>query len=292
MVGTNDSTNENHKFYNSTLQAISRGGGDQTKKVGVLCSRFFNMGAPVKTQLDNGISKIFNLQGQTIDVSDQSVFTLNDLSLHNEERSKTNVNYLLTVGQRRTGRFLLVIMMVHLDQADKNCKNSILTFRECIKLPLDVDGIDASIDTQMLKTPHDLLLHLVALENGRNTDIGTLKKDRGDIFSECCAEIFKIIFLCYVNKVLFEMVKTALKDTYLGGKTPTALQNEVSACRKMYYDKETWVMVNQSVNNFYSQFLFKIDALTQDVSFPLDIAETLFKNLSNGVREFLISEGV
>ena len=88
------------------------------------------------------------------------------------------------------------------------------------------------------------------------------------------------------------MVKTALKDTYLGGKTPTALQNEVSACRKMYYDRETWVMVNQSANEFYTQSLFKIDALTQDVAFLLDIAATFFNNLSPDVREFLISEGV
>ena len=28
LVGTNDSTNEKHNLYNSTVQAISRGGGD------------------------------------------------------------------------------------------------------------------------------------------------------------------------------------------------------------------------------------------------------------------------
>ena len=48
-------------------------------------------------------------------------------------------------------------------------------------------------------------------------DIGTLKKYRGDIFSECCAESFKGKFRCYVSEVLFQMVKTSLKDTYLGG---------------------------------------------------------------------------
>ena len=73
----------------------------------------------------------------------------------------------------------------------------------------------------MLKTPHDLLFHLADLENGRNPDIGTLKKDRGDIFSEFCIEIFKGKFLQYVNEVIFEMAKTVLKDTYLGGTTPT-----------------------------------------------------------------------
>ena len=130
------------------------------------------------------------------------------------------------------------------------------------------------------------------LDNGINPDIGTLKKDRGDIFLECCAENFKANFLRYVNEVLFEMVKTALKDTYLGGTTPTALQNEASTCRKMYYDIETRVMVNKSVDEFYTRFLFKIDALPHDVAFPLDISATFFNNLSTDDIEFLILEGV
>ena len=60
----------------------------------------------------------------------------------------------------------------------------------------------------------------------------------------------------------------------------------------MYYDRETQVLVNQSVNEFYTCSLFKNDTIPQDVSFPLDIAATFFKNLSPHVREFLISEGV
>ena len=43
-------------------------------------------------------------------------------------------------------------------------------------------------------------------------------------------------------------------------------------------------MVNQPVNEFYTQFLFKIDALPQDVAFPLDIAATFFKNSITDVR--------
>ena len=86
--------------------------------------------------------------------------------------------------------------------------------------------------------------------------------------------------------------KISLKDTYLGGTTPTALQNNVSTCRQMYYDRETLIMVNRSVNEFYTWFLFKIDALPQDVAFPLVISSTFFKNLSPDVRELLISEGV
>ena len=88
------------------------------------------------------------------------------------------------------------------------------------------------------------------------------------------------------------MVKTILKDKYFGGKNPTALQNEASTFRKMYYDRNIRVMVNHSVNEFYIRFLFKIDALPQDVAVTLYIAATFFKNLSPDVREFLISEGV
>ena len=77
----------------------------------------------------------------------------------------------------------------------------------------------------MLKTPHDILVHLVALDNGIKLDIGTLDKDRGNIFLEFCAKISKATFLHYVNEVLFEMFITALKYTYLGGTTPTALKN-------------------------------------------------------------------
>ena len=60
----------------------------------------------------------------------------------------------------------------------------------------------------------------------------------------------------------------------------------------MFYDKDNWVMINQSVNKFYTRFLFKLDALPQEVGFPLDIASTFFNNLSPYVREFLISEGL
>ena len=72
----------------------------------------------------------------------------------------------------------------------------------------------------------------MALDNGGKPDIVTLQKYRGDIFKNCCVEIFKATFLPYVNEILFEMVKTALKDKYLLETTPTALQNEVSTCRK------------------------------------------------------------
>ena len=40
------------------------------------------MVAPVKPQVENGLRKLFNFRGQTIDVSDQAVFILKDLGLH------------------------------------------------------------------------------------------------------------------------------------------------------------------------------------------------------------------
>ena len=51
-------------------------------------------------------------------------------------------------------------------------------------------------------------------------------------------------------------------------------------------------MINKSVNEFYTQFLFKIDAFPKDVAFPLEITAAFFNNLSPDVRKFFISEGV
>ena len=43
-------------------------------------------------------------------------------------------------------------------------------------------------------------------------------------------------------------------------------------------------MINQSVNEFYTRFLFKIYAIPQDAAFPLDIAARLFNNLSPDIK--------
>ena len=51
-------------------------------------------------------------------------------------------------------------------------------------------------------------------------------------------------------------------------------------------------MANQSVNNLYTRFFFKIDSLPQDVAFPLEFSSTFFNNLSPNVTELLILEGV
>ena len=82
MIGSNASTNEKHRFYKLTVQAISRRGGDCATNFGSLCTRFVDMGAPVKTQFENKLSKLFDLRIQTIDMSDQAVFILKDSGLH------------------------------------------------------------------------------------------------------------------------------------------------------------------------------------------------------------------
>ena len=103
--------------------------------------------------MENRISKIFDFWVQTIDVSNQIIFILNDSGLHDEEGKKTNVSGPLTAAQRRSGSFLFFMMTVHPYQADKKCNYSRMTCRYFIKLPLDVYGIDASIDTNIMKNP-------------------------------------------------------------------------------------------------------------------------------------------
>ena len=71
---------------------------------------FVDMVVPVKTQVENGISKIFDFRCQTIDVSDQAVFILKDLGLHDEEGEKFNVSDTLTASQRRSGHFCLPLL--------------------------------------------------------------------------------------------------------------------------------------------------------------------------------------
>ena len=145
--------------------------------------------------MENEISNIFDIRSHTFDVSDQAVFILKDSGLCDEERNKTNVSNHLTEIQSRSSCFLFVMMTVHWDQADPNCNYNRMIYRAWIQIPFNVDGIYFSIYTHMLENPHIIIVHLAALDNGRKPDIGTLKKDRGDIFLEFCAERFKAKFL-------------------------------------------------------------------------------------------------
>ena len=102
------------------------------------------------------------------------------------------------------------------DQADPKWNQNRMTCRDRVKLTLYVDGIDAVTDTQMLNNPHNMLAHLADLDYGINPDIWRLKKEKVEIFSQCCTESFKAQLIRYVNEALFEMVKTPLKDAYIG----------------------------------------------------------------------------
>ena len=115
-------------------------------------------------------------------MSDEAVFTLKDSGLHDEEGKKTNVSNLLTEYQRRSGSFLSFMMMFHTEQDDPNFNYSRMNCRAFVQLPLYVDGICDSLDTQMLKIPHCFLIYLVDLKYGRKTDYGTLNKYRGAYF--------------------------------------------------------------------------------------------------------------
>ena len=52
-----------------------KGGVDCATNVVALCARFVDMVSPVQIQVENGLSKIFDFWGQTVDVSDQYVLT-------------------------------------------------------------------------------------------------------------------------------------------------------------------------------------------------------------------------
>ena len=52
---------------------------------------------------------------------------------------------------------------------------------------------------------------------------------------------------------------------------------------EIYDDKEFHVIVNQSVNQFWTHFLLKTDSLSQGVLFPLKITVTFFNNLISDI---------
>ena len=103
--------------------------------------------------METGLIKLLNLHGRTIYESAQAIFILKNLGFHDEEGKEISISDQLTVTQRLPGSFLLFIMTVHPYQADINCNQSRMDFRSCVQLLLDVDGIYAIIDDQMLNPP-------------------------------------------------------------------------------------------------------------------------------------------
>ena len=105
----------------------------------------------MKNQVGNDLNKLFDFRGQITDVSDQAVLTQKDLVLHDEEVNKISISDLITATQMRSVSSLSFIMNILPDQADTKYKHNHLICKVCVHIPLYVGGIDASIDTQMLK---------------------------------------------------------------------------------------------------------------------------------------------
>ena len=61
IVGSDISTNNNCIFHISTVIVVSIVVGDCIKKIGSLCAYFVDMVSLVKTQVENGMSRLFNL---------------------------------------------------------------------------------------------------------------------------------------------------------------------------------------------------------------------------------------
>ena len=55
--------------------------------------------------MENGLSKIFDLWGRNIDVSDQAIFILKESSIRDEEGKKIDIGDLITSTQRQPCRF-------------------------------------------------------------------------------------------------------------------------------------------------------------------------------------------
>ena len=83
------------------------------------------------------------------------------------------------------------MMTVQPDQADAKCKHSNMTCMDYVQPQLYVDGIDAIIDTKILKRPHILLVCLAYFYNERKLDIGTPKKERGYFFQNAARKDLK-----------------------------------------------------------------------------------------------------
>ena len=58
------------------------------------------MGYPGKTQAENGLENILDFWGHNIDVSDQAILILEDMSFQDEEGNKINTSDPLTGNHR------------------------------------------------------------------------------------------------------------------------------------------------------------------------------------------------
>ena len=133
----------NQRFYKRRGKVLQHDGEGHIKssrrmvhKGWIHVCPFFWHGSHGENQMENGLSKIFYVRVQTIDVSDQAIFTLNYSGIHNEEWKKINKSKSLTSTQRWWDHFMSFMMMVHQYQADPNFNQSCMNCRACFQLPL------------------------------------------------------------------------------------------------------------------------------------------------------------
>ena len=62
---------------------------------------------PLKTQVENGMSNLFNIRGHTIDVYNQAVFNLKDSGLYDEEGNNINISEPLKATKSQSGSFFV-----------------------------------------------------------------------------------------------------------------------------------------------------------------------------------------
>ena len=184
------------------------------------------------------------------------------------------------------------MITVHPDQTDPKYKHNHMACRAYFQPSLYVDGVYARIDTHMLKlqTPSQYgspLSGFILWDKYRYCH----NQDRGG------GGHLLIVFhgeLQGKNTMIYQWSniwngKNRLKGYVFGRNNSHSTVKWGLYIPEMYYDKETRVMVNQSVNEFYTLFLFKIDALPHDAVLTLGIAADFFNKLIPDIREFLIS---
>ena len=76
-----------------------------------LCARFVDIGSPVKTKIETGLTKCFGFRKQKFIVPDQAIFLIIDAFIHYEEVIKTAIWDPLTSSKRQTCHFLSLLTM-------------------------------------------------------------------------------------------------------------------------------------------------------------------------------------
>ena len=75
-----------------------------------MCAHFVDMVTPVKTQVVNGMEKLFDFQGDIIYISDQAFFVWTNMRLYDEEgeRKFDQTTYINTEARRMFLSFMVI----------------------------------------------------------------------------------------------------------------------------------------------------------------------------------------